>query len=76
MERQLWKLRSRSGVTAVCTLHFPGDRQFPTKWTVVVTWNGKPVRRNAFNRMSNAVLSADRARQRLRSKDWATVEGE
>jgi hypothetical protein len=74
VQRQLWKLRSRRGVTAVCTLLDDDDRTFPPKWTVVVTWNTKPVSRLMFRRMIDAVASANQTRDRLRLRDWTTVE--
>jgi len=72
--RQLWKLQSPRGITAVCTLFLPEQRSLPLTWTVVVTWNYKPVSRERFSRLSDAMLSADRAREKLRRRDWVAVE--
>jgi hypothetical protein len=59
----------------VCTLHFPDENAIPPQWIVVVTWKGKAVRRDAYNRMVDALASANRARDRLRLRDWVAIEG-
>lgn len=75
-DRQLWKMRSTRGVTAVCVLRFPSDRAFPPKWTVAVTYDGKPYSTNGFSRIIEANQQAETARQTLIRRSWVAVEPE